>query len=199
MTITNTGAATHAFGGGNVTNGTLAFSLGGGDVTLNGAVAIPTVTVSTSTADARALAIAQPTSLTGPLTVSGKASVTSSAALITVGAASFAGDEVVLSGTGNVDLIGDPTTINGNVVNSGTGVLTMSNATATTVNGNLLLNTTGLNATNNGQIVFASGATVVVNGNVTNSAGTVLGKDAGVRSRWCYLVSCINHDCYRYC
>lgn len=181
LTITNTGAATHAVGGGAVSNGTLVFSLGGGDVTVNGAVAIPAVTVSTSTATARTLAIAQPTSITGPVTVSGKASVTTSTALITVGAASFAGDEVVLGGTGSVTLSGTPTTVNGNIVASGTGVVTL-NGSAATINGNVLLNSTGLNASNAGQITFASTGAVTVNGNVTNSAGVVLGAGAAVNA-----------------
>ncbi|MGH2566755.1 MAG: beta strand repeat-containing protein, partial [Bacteroidota bacterium] len=144
LTITNTAGATHAFGG-NVTNGTLAFNMGGGDVTVNGAFALPTVTAATSTSTARTLALAEPTSITGTLTVSGAASVTTSAALITIGTANFSGNTVTLSGTGTVTLSGTPTTVNGNVL--------LSSATTSAAGS---------------QIIFAGATTV--NGNVTNSA-----------------------------
>jgi hypothetical protein len=158
VTITNTGATTHTFGG-NVTNGTLAFNMGAAGatvVTINGAVSIPNVSVTTSNANAQTLAIAQPTAVTGTLTVSGSASVTTSAALVTFGTAGFTGNEVTLSGIGTITFSGTPTTIHGSVLL------------------NTALTTTGLV----GGATITFGAAATVNGSVTNNA-TLTVTDAG--------------------
>lgn len=156
LDITNTAAATHAFGA-NVTNGTLGFNMGGDDVTVNGAFAIPGVTATTSTSTARTLILADPTSLTGTLIVSGNASVTTSAALVTVGTNAFTGDEVVNGGEGTITLTGSPTTVHGNV----------------------LLNKTGITETTNPHAITFNGAgAVTVNGNVTNATGFIIADDA---------------------
>ena len=151
VTRTNTGAQTDAFTG-NVSNGTLAYSLGGGNVAINGAGSIPTVTAATSTSTARTLDINGPTAVTGTLSVSGKASVTSSGNTVaTLGTSGYSGNVLTLSGTGTVGL--------------GTALVT--------VNGSVLLSSTGLNAASAAQINFTNGAPLTVNGNVTNSAGVV--------------------------
>lgn len=178
LTITNTGAATHAFGA-NVTNGAFNFSLGGGNATINGAFSIPGITVSTSTSTARTLAIAQPTAVAGPIVVSGKASVTTSAALVSIGVANFSGNAIELSGSGTVTLSGTPTTVNGNVllssaVTAATGSQVVF-AGATTVNGNVT-NSAALTVSNaatwngavSGRIVFPDAAHVIT-GTLTNS------------------------------
>ncbi len=194
FTITNTGAPTHTFGGA-VTNGTLAFSMGGGDVTLNGAFAIPTVTVTTSTTTPRTLAIAQPTSLTGTLTVSGLASVTTSAALVTIGTAGFTGNALTLSGTGTVTVSGAPTAIHGNVLLNSTGLTAAATAqinfgTAVTINGSVtnaatftVANDAALAAGTTGLISFPD-ATIVITGNVVNSAvvGGTIGTATDIRN-----------------
>lgn len=145
VAITNTGAAAHTIGG-NVTNGTLAFSLGGGNASIAGAFTVPTVTVTTSTSTARTLDINGPTAITGTLTVDALASVTSSGnTLVTIGTAGFSGDVLVNSGTGTVT--------------PGTGL--------TTIHGNVVLNSVTTAATGS-QIVFGSALTI--NGSVTNSA-----------------------------
>lgn len=182
FTITNAAAATHTLGG-NVTNGTLAFSLGGGDVAVNGAFTIPTVSATTSTATARTLDINGPTQITGTLTVNQLASVTSSGnTLTTLGTAAFTGDVLTLSGTGTVNLGTSLATVNGNVLLNTAlstaglaGGATITFAAATTVNGNVTNNAT-LTVTNaatwngmtGGRIVFANAAHTIT-GNVVNS------------------------------
>jgi len=149
-TITNTaGGGTHVVGG-NISNGTLAFQLGGGagtTQTINGAFALPNVSVTVSNTNAQTLAIAQPTAISGTLTVSSLASVTTSAALASIGAANFTGDAVVLNGTGTITLSGAPITVNGNVLLS-----------------------SAVTAATGSQIVFNSAGAVTVKGNVTNNA-----------------------------
>ncbi len=153
VTRTNSGGQTDNFAG-NVSNGTLAYNLGGGNVAINGAVTLPTVTATTSTSNARTLDINGPTAITGTLTVSGKASVTSSGnTLVTIGSVGFTGDALVLNGTGTI--------------NPGTGF--------TTVNGNVNLSSTGLDGAvaPAAQINFTSAAALTINGNVTNQVGLV--------------------------
>lgn len=185
VTITNTGNTTHTFGGGNVSNGTLAFNMGGaigGTVTINGAVQIPNVSATTSNTNAQTLAIAQPTAVTGTLTVSGNASVTTSAALITVGTTGFTGNEVTLSGVGTITFSGTPTTIHGSVLlntalttTNLTGGATITFGAAATINGSVTNNST-LTVTNaatwdnmtSGRIAFGDFA-YTITGNVVNS------------------------------
>jgi hypothetical protein len=167
-TITNTaGGGTHNVGG-NVTNGTLAFSLGGAAAstqTVAGAFTLPNVSVTNSNTNAQNLDLNGPTAVTGTLTVSGKSSVLSSGnTLTTLGTTGFTGDVLAMSSTGTVGL--------------GTSLVT--------IHGNVLLSSTGLNATNAGQLNFTNGAGLTINGNVTNSAGVVLSnaviQDAGLIS-----------------
>ncbi len=159
FTLANSAPQVHTLGG-NVTGGTLAFIMGSGNnVTVNGAFNIPTVTVTTNpTATAATLALAQPTAITGTITVSGHATVTTSAALVTLGTPGFTGDEITLNGIGDITLSGAPTTVNGNVVVSSTGLV-------------------GGNAPG-ARIIFAGAGALTVNGNVSNLASFTAANDA---------------------
>ncbi|MEG8947699.1 FlgD immunoglobulin-like domain containing protein [Rosettibacter firmus] len=161
-TVANaSGTPTHTFGG-DVTNGTLTFSMGGGNVALqptnNTNVKLPHVIATTSTSTARTLDIkGQGTgviTIAGSLTVNQLASVTSSNnGVDVVGTSGYTGNALVLSGTGTVSL--------------GTAL--------TTIHGNVLLNTTNLSTNNAAQIDLSTvAAALTINGNVTNSAGIAL-------------------------
>lgn len=146
-TITNTGVMTHTIGG-NITNGTLAFSLGGGDVEINGAFTLPTITVATSTSTARTLEFDGPTAITGTISVSGLASVTGTGnSVATLGTSGYTGNVLTMSSTGAFNL--------------GTALVT--------VHGNVLLNT-AVTAATNSSIAFTNGAPLTINGSVTNNA-----------------------------
>jgi len=145
----------HALGG-NVTNGTLAFAMTGA-TTVGGAVALPNVTASKTTAGITVLTLTAAPSVLS-LTATGNASITATA-------------------VATVNVAANTTDV---ITNSGTGIITMTSAA--TVNGNVLLNATGLkNANGNCQINFGLAAPITINGNVTNSAGILFGA-AGARA-----------------
>jgi hypothetical protein len=132
--------------GGAVSNGTLKFSMDGA-VAVAGAVGLPNVLATTTTAGIKLLTLAGTTAVS--LTAQVEASITAAAM-------------TVINSAGNATDV---------IINSGTGIIT---TTAATVHGNVVLNSTGLNATNEGQILLTNAGAVTVNGSVTNSANVSL-------------------------
>ncbi len=155
-TLTIVGASgAHAVAG-NVTNGTLAFSLTGA-ATITGAVTLPNVTANKTTAGVAAVNLTN---------------ITAVSSLVTMGNASANVTHAVTIGT-----LGSAAN---NLVNSGNGIINITTAAPVVVHGNVLLNATGLDAANEGQILFAQGGALTVNGNVTNQAGVSIGNNAAL-------------------
>lgn len=134
--------------GGNVTGGTLAFTMNGA-TTVAGAVTLPTLTATTTSSTLRLLTLTAVTA-TGNITASSGAQITLTAAT-TVGS-------VTNNGNGTITLT--VATATGALTNTGVGVITFVSAGAVTVTGNVAQSGAGA-------ILFVDATTI--SGNVTNN------------------------------
>jgi len=149
----------HAIGG-NVTNGTVAFTMSGA-TTVGGAFTMPTITAASSSSTIRLLTLTAVTT-TGDLTASSAGSITATAAT-TVG-------NVTNSGTGVITLTA--ATATSSISNSSSGQIILNAAGAVTVTGNV-------NQSGKGNVLFNAGTSTTVTGSVTNNPTLTL-TDAAV-------------------
>lgn len=159
-TLTINGQNAHTVAG-NVTGGTLAFSMATGNASVTGNFNLPAVTATTTTTTPRTLDLPTSTSI-GTLTVSGAASVTALNA-VTVGATSNSGTQPVVLFTTSAAA----TTV-ASVSNTGSGSVTLNTPAALnlTVTGNIAQSGSGFVAV---APVVSTGGTVSVGGTVTNN------------------------------
>lgn len=147
----NNAAVAHAIGA-NITNGTLAFTITGA-VAVNGNFNLPNVTA--TSAAAQTLTLATNTSI-GDITAGGVTSVAVSAA----GGAGQTVGNVINNGTGTVTLTG---ALNiASLSNTSSGVVTLTAAGAVIVTGNV-------SQSGSGSILFNSTTSNSIGGNVTNN------------------------------
>jgi hypothetical protein len=182
----------HSFGG-NVIDGTLAFSLtGAANVAGVGAPNLNHVSATKGTAGLALLTIAATVNNVDNVTAGGNASVTllnagdvdnvtnNGAGTILASNAAGTMDAVTNTSTGTITMGVAAALTTGAITQSGTGLINLAaTVTGVTVNGNVLLNTTvtltTAGVTNNaGRILFNVDVATTVNGTVTNS-GTLAG------------------------